>query len=79
MTTCTTRSQGHSPYELRFRPLFDARRGYSSPCDASGVVDIDWLSERVRSTYFIARTVVGREVAMPEVQLRDPDPRECQH
>lgn len=55
-------------YELRFRSLFDEGRGYSFPCDASGQVDIDALSERARSNYFFARTVIGREVAIPAVQ-----------
>jgi hypothetical protein len=49
-------------YELRFHSLFDQGRGYSFPCDASGHVDLDALSDRARSNYFFARTV------MPAVQ-----------
>lgn len=54
-------------FELRFQSLFDAGRGYAFPCDASGHVDIDELSERARLNYFYARTVVGRDFAAPEV------------
>jgi hypothetical protein len=64
-------------YELRFRSLFDAGRGYSFPCDAAGRVDLDKLSERARSNYLFARAVVGQELAVPEVHLRDPHPKEC--
>ena len=77
MTNSTTHSQGHARYELRFRSLFDAGRGYSFPCDASGRVDLDKLSERVRSNYLFARAVVGQELAVPEVHLRDLHPKEC--
>jgi hypothetical protein len=55
-------------YELRFRSLFDDGRGFSFPCDESGHVDIDGLSDRARSNYFYARTAIGREFAMPAVR-----------
>ena len=55
-------------YELRFQSLFDEGRGYAFPCDAQGHVDIDSLSERTRNNYLYARTVIGREFAMPAVQ-----------
>ena len=59
----------HTPvYELRFRSLFDEGRGLAFPCDAAGAVDLDALSPRARQNYFYARTVVGREFAMPAVQ-----------
>ena len=54
-------------YELRFRSLFDEGRAYAFPCDAAGHVDIDKLSDRARLNYLYARTVIGREVAMPAV------------
>jgi hypothetical protein len=56
-----------SVYELRFRSLFDEGRGYSFPCDPSGRVNLDALSERARSNYFFARTVIGRDLAAPAV------------
>lgn len=58
-------------YELRFRSLFDLGRSYCFPCDEEGHVDIDAMSERARSNYFYARTVVGREVAVPAVRRTD--------
>ena len=61
-------TQADSNYELRFRSLFDEGRGYSFPCDPSGQVDLDSLSERARSNYFFARTVIGRDLSAPAVQ-----------
>jgi hypothetical protein len=55
-------------YELRFQSLFDQGRGYGFPCDAQGHVDIDALSERARLNYLYARTVIGREFALPAVR-----------
>jgi hypothetical protein len=54
-------------YELRFQSLFNEGRGYSFPCDESGRVDIDALGTRARLNYFYARTVIGREFAVPAV------------
>jgi hypothetical protein len=76
MITSTIRRQANADYELRFRSLFHPGRGYSFPCDAAGHVDIDTLNDRARCNYFFARTVIGREVAMPEVQPREVHPRE---
>jgi hypothetical protein len=59
---------GRSEYELRFRCLHDQGRGYSFPCDSSGRVDIDTLSDSARRNYFFARTVIGREFAAPALQ-----------
>ncbi len=55
-------------YELLFRSLFQEGRAFSFPCDAAGRVDLDALSTRARLNYFYARTVIGREFAMPQVQ-----------
>jgi hypothetical protein len=57
-------------YELRFQSLFDEGRGLAFDCDAGGQVDLDKLSERARNNYFYARTVIGREYAMPRVEPR---------
>jgi hypothetical protein len=54
-------------YELRFMSLFREGRGLSFPCDPSGDVHLDKLSERARANYFYARAVVGREFALPAV------------
>ena len=57
---------GH--YELRFQNLFDSGRGYVFPCDPSGCVDMDQLSEQARNNYLYARAMVGRELAVPAVR-----------
>lgn len=53
---------------LRFDSLFHPGRGVAVPCDASGHVDLDTLSERLRNAYLGARAMVGREYACPTVQ-----------
>jgi len=55
-------------FELRFRSLFNEGRGYAFPCDAQGHVDMDSLGEQLLNNYLFARTVIGREFAMPAVQ-----------
>ncbi|MDR6856877.1 hypothetical protein [Variovorax guangxiensis] len=54
-------------YELRFQSLRHAGRAYAFPCDATGRVDLDALSERARENYLYARVVVGNELAWPNV------------
>jgi len=61
-------AQEPTHYEMRFRSLFQEGRAYAFPCDADGRVDIDSLSDSARNNYFYARTVIGRELAMPAVQ-----------
>lgn len=55
-------------YELRFKSLFDEGRAYSFPCDVTGQVDLDALSDRARVNYLYARAVVGREFSVPAVR-----------
>jgi hypothetical protein len=55
-------------FELRFQSLFDEVRALAFPCDAAGQVDFDHLSERARTNYLYARTVIGREFASPAVR-----------
>jgi len=55
-------------YELRFQSLFNDGRALAFPCDASGHVNIDGLSEQARTNYLFARTVIGREFAIPAVR-----------
>jgi hypothetical protein len=69
MNATQTTTSERSQYVLRFRSLFDEGRGYAFPCDASGQVDMDALTDRARNNYFYARTVVGREFATPAVQM----------
>lgn len=55
-------------YELRFDPLFANQRAFTFPCDATGHVDMDTLSERLRNNYLYARAMMGVEVAWPDVR-----------
>jgi len=57
----------NNSFEIRFQSLFNEGRGLAFPCDAEGHVALDALSERARNNYFYARTVVGREYALPRV------------
>ena len=60
-------SHEHGHYELRFRSLFNDGRALAFPCDAAGHVNLDALSEKARDNYLYARTLVGREFAIPAV------------
>ena len=55
-------------HQLCFRSLFHSGRGYAFPCDASGQVDLDRMSETARNNYFYARAMVGRELSPPAVE-----------
>ena len=55
-------------YELRFHSLRKEGLACAFPCDARGLVDMDTLSERTLNNYLYARSVIGREFAMPAVQ-----------
>jgi hypothetical protein len=57
-----------SQFELRFQSLVDSGRGYAFPCDPTGRVDLDGLSDRARNNYLYARAMVGRELSVPAVQ-----------
>ena len=57
-----------SAYQLRFQSLFHSGRGFAFPCDPSGHVDLDGMSERARNNYFYARAMVGRELSAPAVE-----------
>ena len=53
---------------LRFQSLFKPGCGFVFPCDAQGHVDLDALGLRALNNYLYARTVIGREFAMPAVE-----------
>jgi hypothetical protein len=65
------KDQNPMAYELRFHSLSDEGRGYAFPCDPQGHVDMDRLGERALVNYLYARTVIGREFAMPAVAACD--------
>lgn len=56
-------------HELIFGSLRAHGPNIFVPCDATGNVDIDALSQRMRDTYFWARAMIGREYLYPAVQL----------
>ncbi|HEX6239454.1 MAG TPA: hypothetical protein VFZ61_01120 [Polyangiales bacterium] len=56
-------------YVLRFESLFDGGRALAFECDAGGHVNLDALSERAKLNYLYARTVIGRDYALPRVEL----------
>lgn len=55
-----------SGFQLRFNSLF-TRHALSFPCDASGVVDLDALSEQARANLARARNGIGRDYSVPQV------------
>ena len=57
-----------SEFQLCFRSLFQSGRGFAFPCDASGHVDMEGLSDRARNNYLFARAMVGRELQVPAVE-----------
>ncbi len=58
-----------SQFQLCFRNLFDSGRGYAFPCDPTGQVDLDRMSEKARNNYFYARAMIGKELAYPAVEM----------
>lgn len=60
-----------SRFQLRFPSLFSEGRALAFPCDASGHVDLDTMSERARNNYLFAHAMVGREFATPAVLAED--------
>ncbi|HSW18945.1 MAG TPA: hypothetical protein VLJ86_17125 [Ramlibacter sp.] len=61
-------SAAPSTFELRFPSLSGTGRALSFPCDASGSVQMDSLSERALNNYLLARALMGREYGWPSVQ-----------
>jgi hypothetical protein len=49
--------------------LFDEGRALAFRCDATGLVNLDALSKRERNNYFRARTLVGRDYAVPQLRV----------
>ena len=56
-------------FELRYDWLMKPGRSFVFPCDARGRVDLDTLGDRRRASYLYVRALVGRDFAMPVVQL----------
>jgi hypothetical protein len=62
-----TYTEHSDQFQIRFQSLFNEGRGLAFPCDRTGQVDMDALSERGRNNYLFARAMVGREYAVPSV------------
>ncbi len=54
-------------FELRYRSLSAYGCSYAFPCDASGRVDLDALSDAARQNYLYARAMVGVDLLHPQV------------
>jgi hypothetical protein len=55
-------------HELHFVSLHNPGREVVFPCDEIGQVDLDALSDRLRTSYLGARAMVGREYSYPTVR-----------
>jgi len=79
MSTTYPEPQANAGFQLHFRSLTGAGRGYAFPCDARGHVDMDALSRRALLNYLYARAVVGWKLSKPVVTCcaleRAPMPR----
>lgn len=56
-------------HELLFGSLYAHGPNIVVPCNETGNVDIDSLSQRMRDTYFWARAMIGREYLYPAVRI----------
>ena len=72
MNTATHPMHRCASFELRFQSLFNEGRGLAFPCDAQGQVDLDRLTERARINYLGARTLIGRDFALPMLRATAP-------
>ena len=55
-------------HELRFDSLYRPGHGVVVPCDPTGKVDLDALTERLKNAYLGARAMMGREYGFPTVR-----------
>jgi hypothetical protein len=56
-------------FELRYRSLSPYRCGFAFPCDESGQVNLDELSDEARENYLYARAMVGRDLLQPQILM----------
>jgi hypothetical protein len=67
-TTLNLHTEHAAGFELHFRSLFHDGRGYAFPCDAAGRVDLDTMSEQLRTNYLYVRALMGRDYSAPAVR-----------
>ena len=58
-------------HTLRFEAIAAGCRGYVFPCNPSGQVEIDCLSDRERVDFLFARHLVGLRFQRPLVEHQD--------
>jgi hypothetical protein len=68
-SSASSSNSGSGCFQLCFRSLDDGGHDFAFPCDPTGQVDLDNMSERSRNNYFYARAMMGREVAYPAVEV----------
>jgi hypothetical protein len=68
MSSLANPARAATGYVLRFESLFDSGRSLAFECDAQGHVDLDQMTERAKLNYLHARTVIGRDFALPFVE-----------
>jgi hypothetical protein len=72
MSHSASSMQTAAAFEIRFQSLFNQGRALAFPCDSTGMVNLDAMSEKARNNYLFARGMIGREYATPYVQPREP-------
>lgn len=65
MNTVNVATGPNTAYRLCFEAPAMRAGGFDFPCDASGRVDLDRLSERSRNDYFYARVVAFQARVRP--------------
>lgn len=69
MTCALSSPAAHAAYELYFPSLSMSCHALSFPCDESGNVQLDTLSERARNNYLFARALMGHDYGLPTVTI----------
>ena len=72
MSHSSSSMQTAAAFEIRFQSLFNHGRALAFPCDSTGVVNLDAMSEKARNNYLFARGMIGREDATPCIQPCEP-------
>ncbi len=67
MSPAELSSVSQESFELFFPSLSLTRRSLSFPCDSTGSVYLDAMSEHARDNYMFARALMGREFGSPTV------------
>ena len=63
----STSTNFDAQFVVRFRSLDAGREDLKFPCDESGRVNMDSLTERTRINYLFARAMIGLQFGPPAV------------